>query len=86
MTKHLTFELSEEQAAFLQATAEREARTVDQVVADIVQQQIDYDAWFRRKVKEGIDAADRGDLISHEEFVADGERVQRELIAKSRDA
>lgn len=31
----------------------------------------EYDAWFRAKVQEGLDAAERGDAVSHEEAEAD---------------
>jgi len=30
---------------------------------------VDYDAWFGRQVDEGLAAADRGELIDHEEIV-----------------
>jgi len=85
MTKTLTFELSEEQAEFLHATAEREERRMDDVVGDLVAQQMAYDAWFRRKVQEGIDAADRGELIPHEEVVARSAARRAELRAKYGD-
>lgn len=82
MTRTLTFELSEEQAEFLHAAAEREARSVDEVVSDLVRRQMDYDAWFQQKVQEGIDEADRGELIPHEEVAAYLETLKAELIAK----
>jgi len=82
MTKTLTFELSEEEAEFLHATARREERSVDEVMSDFVRQQMDYDAWFRRKVQEGIDEADRGELIPHEEVGAYLDTLKAELIAK----
>ncbi len=82
MSKTLTFELSEEQAEFLEATAEREERSVDEVVGDLVRQQMDYDAWVRRKVQEGIDAIERGEVFTHEEVVARSEVRKAELIAK----
>lgn len=82
MTKTLTFEFSEDQAEFLQAEAKREERSVDAVVGDLVTQQMDYDAWFRRKVQEGIDEADRGELIPHEDVATYVEALKAELIAK----
>jgi predicted transcriptional regulator len=85
MTKTVTFELSEEQAEFLHAEAERESRSVSELVGDLVAQRMDYDAWFRRKVQEGIDAADRGELIPHEEVVARSEARRAELLAKYGD-
>jgi predicted transcriptional regulator len=74
MAKSLTFELSEEQAEFLHATAEREQRSVDEVMGDLVRRQMDYDAWFIRQVQIGIDEADRGELTPHEEVMAEMQR------------
>jgi predicted transcriptional regulator len=82
MTKTVTFELSKDQAEFLEAAAEREARSVDEVVGDLVKQQMDYDAWVRRKAQEGIDAIERGEVFTHEEVVARAEARRAELIAK----
>jgi len=80
--KALTCELSEEEAEFVHATAAREERTVGDVMGDLVRQQRDYDAWFRRKVQEGIDAADRGELIPHEEVVRQMEALKAELLSR----
>ena len=85
MTKTLTFELSEEQAEFLHATAEREERRMDDVVGDLVAQQMAYDAWLRRKVQEGIDELDRGEFFTHEEVVARAKARRAALIAKFGD-
>ena len=82
MSKRLTFELSEEQAEFLHATAEREERSMDDVVSDLVAQQMTYDAWFRRKVQEGVDAIERGEVFTHEEVVERSKKRRAELIAK----
>ncbi len=38
----------------------------------------DYDAWFRAKVQEGIDAVERGEVVSHEEAEADFARMMDE--------
>jgi hypothetical protein len=35
----------------------------------------DYDAWFRAKVQEGLDAIERGEVVSHEEAEADFARM-----------
>ena len=83
MTRHVTVELTEAQAAVLDDEAAREAKPVEAVVADLIQRQVEYDAWFRAEVQTGIDAADRGELISHEEFLEDGRRRQQELSAKA---
>lgn len=82
MAKNLTFELSEEQAEFLQAAADREDTTVERVLCGLVRRRMEQDAWLARQVQIGIDAADRGDTISHEEFRENGRRLQAELGAK----
>lgn len=35
----------------------------------------EYDNWFRARVKEGLDAAERGEVVSHEEAEADFARM-----------
>jgi predicted transcriptional regulator len=82
MTKHLMIAISDAEEAHLRATAEREAVSIDEVVSHLVQRQMEYDAWFRRKVQEGVDAADRGALIPHEEVVARMKEVREEILAK----
>jgi hypothetical protein len=37
-----------------------------------------YDAWFRAKVQEGLDAIERGEVVSHEEAEADFARMMDE--------
>lgn len=85
MTRHVTIELSEAQAAVLESEAAREDRSVEDVVAGLIQRQVEYDAWFRAEVQKGIDSADRGELISHEEVVARSRRRRAELLAQKRN-
>ncbi len=82
MTKHITVELTEAQDAHLQAEAERQEVSPETLVAALVQRQVEYDIWFRAEVQKGIDAADRGEFISHEEVVARSERRRAELLAQ----
>ena len=86
MTRHVTIELTEAQAAVLDAEAARESTSVEAVVRDLIQRQVDYDEWFRAKVQEGIDAADRGELLSHEEVVKRARRRREELLGRKRSA
>ena len=37
------------------------------LLADALERQADYDRWFREKVREGRAAAERGNVIEHEE-------------------
>jgi predicted transcriptional regulator len=36
-------------------------------VIDAVERMVNYDQWFVREVQKGIAAADRGELVDHEE-------------------
>ena len=81
MTNHITVELTEAQEAHLRAEAERHAVTPEAMMATWVQRQVDYDAWFCAEVQKGIDAADRGEFIPHEEVVARAEARRAELLA-----
>lgn len=83
MRKTITFELSEEQAEFLHATAEREERSVGEVVGDFVQRQMDYDAWFEARVQEGIDDIECGRVLTHEDVKRRAALRRAELTAKS---
>ncbi|HKP79436.1 MAG TPA: hypothetical protein VJU34_09960 [Phenylobacterium sp.] len=82
MTKHITVELTDEQEAHLRAAASREERSVEAVVADIVQRQMDYDAWFVDEVRRGVEEADRGELVDHGEVVAEAEARRAALLAR----
>ena len=37
------------------------------VIKEAVAQYLEYDAWFRAKVRQGLDAARAGQVVSHEE-------------------
>ena len=50
------------------------AQLLRDFMRDVVRQQqekAEHDAWFRRQVQVGIDSADRGELISHEDAEAE---------------
>lgn len=82
MTKPFTISLTEAQKEHLRATATREQMTIDQVLADLVQRQIDYDVWFADKVQEGLDALNRGEFLTHEDVAACAKVRRDDLIAK----
>jgi predicted transcriptional regulator len=48
--------------------AHRTGRTVNSLVQEAVERLIDHEEWFLRKVEAGLAAADRGELIEHEEI------------------
>lgn len=43
------------------------AEQARRLLADALERQADYDRWFREKVREGRAAAERGNVIEHEE-------------------
>jgi predicted transcriptional regulator len=45
----------------------------DEYVQQLVEHYVDHDAWFRQKVKVGLEQLDRGEYIAHEEV---GERIK----------
>ncbi|MDB5423522.1 MAG: hypothetical protein JWQ29_938 [Phenylobacterium sp.] len=82
MTRHVTIELTEAQAAVLDSEAAREAKPIEAVVTDLIQRQVDYDAWFRAEVQKGLDEAERGQGIPHGEVVARSAKRRNELLAR----
>jgi len=50
----------------------------------------EYDAWFKRQVQIGLDAANAGDVVTHEEAEAEAEawcaETLREMAAKAKRA
>ena len=55
-------------------------RGADEVIEELLETFLDYDDWFRREVRQGLDEADRGLLLEHEHVVA---RVEQRLRDKS---
>ena len=50
------------------------------IVAQAIEQYLDHEEWFVRKVEEGVVAADRGELVPHDEAVM----AARDRIAGAR--
>jgi predicted transcriptional regulator len=48
--------------------AERGQNT-EALIEEALRKFVDYDEWFAQRVDEGLAAADRGELIDHEEIV-----------------
>lgn len=82
MTRHVTVELTDAQAEVLDSEAAREDRPVEDIVAGLIQRRVEYDVWFRAEVQKGIDEADRGELIPHDEVVARSKRRRAEILAQ----
>jgi predicted transcriptional regulator len=61
----------EVQAKLARIAAERKSDTMA-LAQEAIERFVDYDDWFVREVKKGLDAADRGELIDHEQV---GKRI-----------
>jgi predicted transcriptional regulator len=46
----------------------------EEYVQQLVEHYPDHDAWFRRKVRKGLDQLDRGEFLSHPEV---GSRIEK---------
>jgi predicted transcriptional regulator len=74
----MSIQLTSEQEARLSEIAAQAGRAVDDLAREAVDRYLAEDAHFRAAVQEGIDAADRGELLSSSEVWA---QVERELQA-----
>jgi predicted transcriptional regulator len=54
--------------------AAEQGRDTQAVAQEAIERFVDYDEWFVQEVGKGIAAADRGELINHEEV---GKRIER---------
>ena len=59
------------QAKLIRLAAER-GRDAQALVQEAIERFVGYDEWFVREVENGLAAADRGELIDHEEI---GKRI-----------
>ena len=66
MEVHFPPELQEK----LEQAATQDGRGTDEYVQQLVAHYLDYDVWFRRKVKTSLEHLDHGESISHEEVGA----------------
>jgi len=53
--------------AKLTRLATEQGRDMQSLVREAVERFVDYDEWFLREVEKGLAAADRGELIEHDE-------------------
>ena len=61
---------SPELEAKLNRVAEDNRRDADQYVQQLVENYLDHDAWFRRKVTASLARLDRGEFLTHDEVGA----------------
>ena len=74
----MVVQLTNEQEAQLSRISSQAGRSVEDLAREAVDRYLAEDAHFREAAQEGIDAAERGDLLSSEEVWA---RVERALQA-----
>jgi predicted transcriptional regulator len=53
--------------AKLSRLAAQQGRPTEALVVEAVERMVSYDEWFLREVKKGLTAADREELIDHDE-------------------
>jgi predicted transcriptional regulator len=53
--------------AKLAQLASQQGRNTEELVVDAVERMVNYDQWLIREVAKGISAADRGELVDHDE-------------------
>lgn len=49
--------------------ATERGQNVETFIEEVLLRRVDYDEWFSRQVDEGLAAAERGELIDHEDIV-----------------
>lgn len=75
MTVQLTIDLTEDQKARLEALATFKQVSVSQYLVDLAENNARRDVEFRALVQEGIDEADRGELVDHADVMAEVEAL-----------
>jgi len=61
-------DLTPDLEAKLARLAAEQGRDTRALVLEAVERLVNYDEWFVREVEKGLSAADRGELIDHEEI------------------
>lgn len=80
-----TFRVDEALKSEFSAAAKTRDRNAAQLLRDFVKQQqeaAEHDAWFRREVQKGLDAANAGDVVSAEEVEAQASAWRAETRRK----
>ena len=60
--------LSPDLQAKLTRLATQQGRDSESLVVEAVERMVNYDEWFLHEVEKGLAAADRGELIDHEDI------------------
>jgi predicted transcriptional regulator len=82
-----TFRVDDDLKARFSDAARRDDRTGAQLLRDFMRSYVErgmpaHDAWFRRQVQIGLDAAGAGETISAEEVEAEAEAWRQEMRDK----
>lgn len=88
-----TFRVDDELKSEFAAAAKAQDRTGAQLLRDYMrevvrkrQEEADHDAWFRREVQIGIEAAEAGEVVSNEEAAARMAPLRAEALRRIQDA
>jgi predicted transcriptional regulator len=65
--KAMEVRLNPDLQAKLAQLASPQGRDTEELGVDAVERMVNYDQWFMREVEKGISAADRGELLDHDE-------------------
>lgn len=68
---------AELQAKVERAAAENQSEPAE-YVEKLVESYLEHDAWFRQKVKQGLEQLDHGEFLTHEEMGARIEKMFRQ--------
>lgn len=70
MEVHFTPELQDR----LNQVAAENSSGSEEYVQQLVEHYLDHDAWFRQRVRKGLEQLDRGEFVTHEEI---GSRIEK---------
>jgi predicted transcriptional regulator len=65
--KFMEVRLDPDLQAKLSRFATEQGRDSESLVVEAVERMVNYDEWFVREVDKGLDAAERGELLDHED-------------------
>jgi predicted transcriptional regulator len=78
ITARISPALSKRLARFAKLTGHTKSYAVER----LIREHIDYETWFIREVRKGIESANRGELIPHEEAMR---RIRDHIAARKRE-
>ncbi|MBP6818550.1 MAG: ribbon-helix-helix protein, CopG family [Ferrovibrio sp.] len=81
-TNTITARIDPELDAALARIAETQGRSKSAIITEALQSYASYDAWIRAQVQIGLDQADAGELIPHEEVMAEMDAIIERAIKK----